>query len=299
MSHRRKSGFTLVELLVVIGIIALLISVLLPSLNKARQQANLVYCQSNLRQIGQAIMIYGTLSKGRAPWGRVQHVPPASGVGNWVASGRDYSWVDTLSIASLGVKPNPAADQNVQVAAKVFSDVDTTDFSPNIYGTPAYGNHYTGSPRFFGQTAARNPLTSRDFIKPHSLTVKESSSVAIAWDGAQLLHPEWATGSAEVLSNALDGWRITYDHGYLYPKPIDTYFPVNTYGRRIGIAQDGLYSDSALKTNNRDVNNFWSFRIAMRFRHMTNTTANLLFADGHVEARKLGQVTVRDISMNP
>src|SRR5258706_3051851 len=64
---RPARAFTLVRVLVVIGIIALLISILMPALSAAKERANRVKCASNLRQIGQGLLLYAGDNRGVYP----------------------------------------------------------------------------------------------------------------------------------------------------------------------------------------------------------------------------------------
>jgi prepilin-type N-terminal cleavage/methylation domain-containing protein len=96
MARSRRSAFTLVELLVVITIIGMLMSLLLPAVNSAREAARRANCQNNLRNIGQAMLVYATAHNGSLPGYLERTWPP--GADHSKVAPTPTSWPIMLSV---------------------------------------------------------------------------------------------------------------------------------------------------------------------------------------------------------
>jgi prepilin-type processing-associated H-X9-DG protein/prepilin-type N-terminal cleavage/methylation domain-containing protein len=109
-----RNAFTLVELLVVIGIIAILMAILMPALSKVRQQARAVECSSNLRSLAQAWTMYANQNNGVVPPGRLPRDTATGGVYD-IGDGDQYRprWYELLgAIIKQAPCQNPSAIEN-------------------------------------------------------------------------------------------------------------------------------------------------------------------------------------------
>jgi len=114
-----------VELLVVIGIIALLISILLPALNAAKERANRVKCSSNLRQVGQGLLLYANDNKGIYPRTRADSTN---------ANYTSFSPGPNQGTDPFGATNPPAIND---VTAALFLLVRNADINPEVFVCPS------------------------------------------------------------------------------------------------------------------------------------------------------------------
>ena len=137
----KSFGFTLVELLVVIGIIAVLIGVLLPALSKARQQSQSVACLSNMRQLGQGLVMFSQEHKLYLPKGWFNARPAISGqTATGDALPGDYASSDTWGFRYPMWGWDYVMLQYVGKSKQVFAcPTDTEPQYRGLFNNPQYG----------------------------------------------------------------------------------------------------------------------------------------------------------------
>ena len=271
-NRRPARGFTLVELLVVIGIIALLISILLPTLNQARRSAKSVVCQSNLRQAGTGLLMFTESNKQKLP---TADVPSGGGTGH-------PFWYDRV-MEYLGAKSDALGSgiYDPENYAEFFTCPDAAVEGGFL--------HYAPHTRLMPPQAPWLPeaiaqpfsvIAGRKVMDSYKLTqVPSSVRTLVLSDASQFLGNgdpglDHLKGNAFYSLTAMNSFSI-YWNQFQQPIAID------------GVDVNGG-SPVRLKmgsTGNQDTSTW--FEADVRFRHRDNDTANVLFLDGHVEALRL------------
>jgi prepilin-type N-terminal cleavage/methylation domain-containing protein/prepilin-type processing-associated H-X9-DG protein len=198
----RQRAFTLVELLVVIGVIAILIAILLPAISRARKSAQRTACLSNLRSLSHAMVMYSDVNRGRLPNGN------APGV-----------WKDYAGANLIMVKFNEGYVQS----PRVFHCPSDTDPEPKSI--------VTADP-----TLPNSARTSYDFYflywapeyGPILTQLKGQAPLAWDLDGGIPVGPHWNhnRGGNVVYADGHGAWQADNEWERTnWPSPADEFFP--------------------------------------------------------------------------
>lgn len=260
----KRGGFTLVELLVVIGIVALLISILLPALNRAREAGRRVACASNMRQIGTAIAMYLGEFKGV--------YPPLIYHDDWKTStynGNRSVGFDGLLRKYLGSKVDPKRPANLGVFKCPSDDTIRFDYYPKDAGLITYQ-----MPMSYGfDTIFWNKRDVGPYMPPPSPGGTLNRGLGQFWSELNQLPAMWIkTSMVKPNSKVLMLVERSYKHSVQSTAPDARGYGVNRPGQQINFI-DVNHGNPMLHGKPVGI-------LALRGKM---SAFNYLFADYHVE----------------
>jgi prepilin-type N-terminal cleavage/methylation domain-containing protein/prepilin-type processing-associated H-X9-DG protein len=257
--RRASSGFTLVELLVVIGIIAVLIAILLPALGKARSAAQAVACESNLRQLVTSLTMFSNEHGGYMPKAQNNGGPVVRGWNNVVGKSWEFrepmwGWEHAIlkyvnrnkGVFACPSDSDPKTRYTWNDTLANLPDTPTSDNVPGSY-------RYNWSNEFYDPAI---PYDQRLFTSPKITQIKPAQNAIVFFDG---------TGTYYDQVNWQDP---TQDLNHVDLK--------NTDGR-FNLSKTNSYN-VAYRRHSRTIG-LWNSTPTLK-----NGKANYAFLDGHVEA---------------